>query len=154
MNKIEKIAEAIFALSFIEILQLFQLLHDKYHVKIPRVLDQIKTECFYSIEMKENTPEENPHNNVTLILDGYTGCSKFSVIKEIKELCGLSLRYAKDLVDNTPCNILINAPLKECQKKSLKINEVGGITKIVKSGESIVKYSSRGGDVTIIKGYE
>ena len=154
MNKIEKIAEAIFALSFIEILQLFQLLHDKYHVKIPRVLDQVKTECFYSLKMKEDIPEEIPNSNATLILDGYTEGNKVFVIKEIKELCGTGLRYAKDLVDHTPCNILINVPFKECKEKSLLINKAGGITKIVRFGESIVKYSSCGEDITITKGYE
>jgi len=56
-----------------------------------------------------------------------TGESKISVIKAVKEITGLGLKEAKDLVDAAPKMIKENVKKDDAESMKKKIEEAGGI---------------------------
>ncbi len=53
------------------------------------------------------------------------GAEKIKVIKVVREITGLGLKEAKDLVDNAPSNIKESAPTAEANEIKAKLEEVG-----------------------------
>jgi len=67
--------------------------------------------------------------SVSVILkDG--GQAKVQVIKAVKELIGLGLKEAKDLVDGAPKPIKENIPLAQAEDIKKKLEEAGAIIEI------------------------
>ncbi len=48
-----------------------------------------------------------------------------AVVKVIKEVAGLSLREANDIIENTPKNVLVGVPKEEARAAKAKLEEVG-----------------------------
>ena len=61
---------------------------------------------------------------VTVMLTGF-GDSKVGVIKVVREITGLGLKEAKELVDNTPKAIKEGASKEEAEEIKAKLEEVG-----------------------------
>ncbi len=53
------------------------------------------------------------------------GAEKIKVIKVVREITGLGLKEAKDLVDGAPQTIKENAPTAEANEIKAKLEEVG-----------------------------
>ena len=58
------------------------------------------------------------------------GASKMGVIKLVKEITGLGLKEAKDLVDNAPKPIKEGLPKEECEKIVAMFKEVGATIEV------------------------
>lgn len=71
--------------------------------------------------------EEKTEWNV--VLTGY-GANKIGVIKAIRELTGLGLKEAKDLVDGVPKPVKDNASKEEVAKMKASIEAAGGTVEI------------------------
>ncbi|WP_115728697.1 50S ribosomal protein L7/L12 [Actinomyces culturomici] len=54
------------------------------------------------------------------------GDKKIAVVKAVKNLTGLGLKEAKDLVDNAPSTIFENAKKEDAEKAKAEIEEAGG----------------------------
>ena len=54
------------------------------------------------------------------------GANKLQVIKVVREITGLGLKEAKDLVDGAPGKIKENAPKAEAEDIKKKVEEAGG----------------------------
>lgn len=54
------------------------------------------------------------------------GANKINVIKVVREVTGLGLKEAKDLVDNPPKPIKNDVPKEEAEKIKKQIEEAGG----------------------------
>lgn len=54
------------------------------------------------------------------------GAQKIAVIKAVKELLGLGLKEAKDMVDGAPSPLKENVPKEEAEAIKAKIEEAGG----------------------------
>ena len=54
------------------------------------------------------------------------GDKKIAVVKAVKNLTGLGLKEAKDLVDNAPSIIFENAKKEDAEKAKAEIEEAGG----------------------------
>lgn len=54
------------------------------------------------------------------------GANKINVIKVVREVTGLGLKEAKDLVDGAPKAIKENAPKAEAEELKKKLEEAGG----------------------------
>lgn len=68
-------------------------------------------------------------DSVSVILkDG--GQSKVQVIKVVKELIGLGLKEAKDLVDGVPKPIKENIPVVQAEEIKKKLEEAGAVVEI------------------------
>ena len=58
------------------------------------------------------------------------GATKMQVIKVVKEITGLGLKEAKDLVDNAPKPIKEGLPKEECEKIVAMFKEVGATIEV------------------------
>ena len=54
------------------------------------------------------------------------GANKINVIKVVREITGLGLKEAKDLVDNPPKPVKEGATKEEAEEMKKKIEEAGG----------------------------
>src|SRR5438128_12684228 len=66
--------------------------------------------------------EEQTEFNVMLL---EAGANKVSVIKAVRELTGLGLKEAKDLVDGAPKNVKEGAPKADAEAAKKKLEEAG-----------------------------
>lgn len=71
--------------------------------------------------------EEKTEFNVVL---ASAGEKKINVIKVIREITGLGLKEAKDLVDNAPNPVKENIPKEEAESIRAKLVEVGATVEI------------------------
>ena len=71
--------------------------------------------------------EEQTEFNVVL---ASAGDQKIKVIKVVRELTGLGLKEAKELVDNTPKAIKEGASKEEAEEMKAKLEEVGANVEI------------------------
>ncbi|MCP8971102.1 50S ribosomal protein L7/L12 [Ectobacillus ponti] len=58
------------------------------------------------------------------------GAQKIKVIKVVRELTGLGLKEAKDLVDNTPKAVKEGASKEEAEEIKAKLEEVGAVVEV------------------------
>ena len=65
----------------------------------------------------------------TVVLTG-AGDKKIQVIKVIREITGLGLKEAKDLVDGAPKPVKENSPKAEAEAMKAKIEESGGTVEL------------------------
>jgi large subunit ribosomal protein L7/L12 len=61
----------------------------------------------------------------TVQLDGFDAAKKINVIKIVREITGLGLKEAKDLVEGAPKPIKENVAKEEAQKLKTKLEEGG-----------------------------
>jgi large subunit ribosomal protein L7/L12 len=61
----------------------------------------------------------------TVQLDGFDAAKKINVIKIVREITGLGLKEAKDLVEGAPKAIKENVSKDEAQKLKVKLEEGG-----------------------------
>ena len=71
--------------------------------------------------------EEKSDYNVVLKA---VGGSKINVIKAVKEITGLGLKEAKDIVDNAPGAIKENVPTAEAEAMKTKLEEAGATVEL------------------------
>ena len=67
--------------------------------------------------------EEKTEFDVVLV---ETGAQKIKVIKVVRELTGLGLKEAKDIVDAAPKAVKENAPKAEAEELKKKLEDAGG----------------------------
>jgi len=65
----------------------------------------------------------------TVVLTG-SGDKKIQVIKVVRELTGLGLKEAKDLVDGAPKPVKENIPKAEAEAMKAKLEEAGGTVEL------------------------
>jgi ribosomal protein L7/L12 len=70
-----------------------------------------------------------------VVLEEHNG-EKIPCIKVVRELTGLELQEAKDLVESVPCIVLENLSLAEAEAVRDKLNAAGGTAKIYLHGTS------------------
>ena len=71
--------------------------------------------------------EEQTEFNVMLL---ETGANKVSVIKAVREITGLGLKEAKDLVDGAPKNVKEAVPKADAEAAKKKLEEAGAKAEI------------------------
>ena len=71
--------------------------------------------------------EEKTDFNVVLL---EAGANKVSVIKAVREITGLGLKEAKDLVDGAPKNVKEGAPKADAEAAKKKLEEAGAKVEI------------------------
>lgn len=71
-----------------------------------------------------NAEEAAEQTEFTVMLTGI-GSQKIKVIKAVREITGLGLKEAKDLVDSTPAAVKENIPKEEADQIGAKLADVG-----------------------------
>jgi len=72
---------------------------------------------------------EPEKEDFTVVLTG-SGEKKIQVIKVVRELTGLGLKEAKDLVDGAPKPVKENIPKVEAEAMKAKLEEAGGTVEL------------------------
>merc|ERR1719146_369364 len=61
-----------------------------------------------------------------LVLESFPADKKIAVLKVVRELTGLGLKDAKEMVEKAPCTLKEGASKAECEEAQAKLEEAGG----------------------------
>ena len=112
----KSIVEAIEKLSVLELADLVKVLEDKFGVSAAAPV-------MMAAAAGASAAEEKSEFNVELT---ETGANKIGVIKAVREITGLGLKEAKDMVDAAPKMIKENVAKAEAEEMKKKIEAAGG----------------------------
>ncbi len=119
---VEKIVEDISKMTALELSELKTALEDKFGVTAAAPMMGMPMMMGGGGDAGAAAEEKTDFNVVLTAAGG----NKLQVIKVVREITGLGLKEAKDLVDGAPGNIKENAPKAEAEDIKKKIEEAGG----------------------------
>lgn len=123
MEKIQQILDTIDTLTILELADLVKALEEKYGVSAAPVAVAAAPGAAAAPAAEEKTEFD-------VELTAFAEDKKLKVIKEIKDLCGLSLGEAKDLVVNAPKMVKTGVSKEEAEQIKKQIEEAGGTVTI------------------------
>lgn len=118
-EKFKKLVSEIEQMSVLDLAELVKVLEEKFGVSAAAPMAMMAAAPAAGAEGGE---VEKSAYNVELIT---SGDSKINVIKAVKEITGLGLKEAKDLVDAAPKAIKENVPKAEAEEMKKKLEEAG-----------------------------
>lgn len=122
-TKINELVENIGRLSVLELSELVKAVEEKFGVKAQSAVPMPFAPAAASGGANEaSTAAEQTEFDVVL---AGAGEKKIQVIKVVRELTGLGLKEAKDLVDNAPKNVKEKVSKEEAEKMRAKLEEQG-----------------------------
>jgi large subunit ribosomal protein L7/L12 len=110
----EQVKEAIKGMSLMEVAKLVKALEEELGVSAAAPVAMVAAGAAPAEEKTE----------FTLVLDN-AGADKVKVIKVVRELTGLGLKEAKDLVDGAPKTVKEAMPKADAEAAKKKLEEVG-----------------------------
>ena len=113
-EKIVKFVEEIKTLTVLELAELVSAIEEEFGVTAAAPVAVVAGPVAAA--------EEKTEFDVVLV---EAGASKMGVIKAVKELTGLGLKEAKDLVDNCPKTVKEAAPKAEAEELKSKLEAAG-----------------------------
>ena len=116
-EKIEKLIEEVKALSVLELSELVHALEEEFGVSAAAAVAAAP-----AAGAAAGAADEQTEFNVVL---AEVGASKMGVIKLVKEITGLGLKEAKELVDNAPKAIKENVGKDEAEEIKKKLEDAG-----------------------------
>jgi large subunit ribosomal protein L7/L12 len=125
--KIEEIAEKLDSLTLLEAAQLSKLLQEKWGVSAAAAVATAAPAAGGAAAGAAAGSEEKTEFDV--ILSG-SGDKKIQVIKVVRELTGLGLKEAKDLVDGVPKPVKEKITKAEAADMKKKLEEVGATVEV------------------------
>jgi large subunit ribosomal protein L7/L12 len=125
--KIEEIAEKLDSLTLLEAAQLSKLLQEKWGVSAAAAVATAAPAAGGAAAGAAAGAEEKTEFDV--ILSG-SGDKKIQVIKVVRELTGLGLKEAKDLVDGVPKPVKEKITKAEAADMKKKLEEVGATVEV------------------------
>lgn len=124
MAEIKKIAEEIANLTIKEAIELAQVLKDEYHLEPAAAAVAVAAG-----PAAAGAAAEVEQTQFDVILAS-AGQAKLQVIKVVKEITGLGLKEAKELVDGAPKPIKEKVSKADAEQIKSQIEEVGGEVEI------------------------
>lgn len=121
MNKEQLIAD-IKEMSVLELSELVKALEEEFGVSAAATAVAVAGPAATADAAEEKTEFDAVLTNV--------GAEKIKVIKVVRELTGLGLKEAKELVDNAPKPLKEAASKEECEKIAEAFKEVGATVEI------------------------
>lgn len=121
MNKEQLIAD-IKAMTVLELSELVKALEEEFGVSAAATAVAVAGPAQAAEAVEEKTEFDAILKDV--------GSEKIKVIKTVRELTGLGLKEAKDLVDNAPKPIKEGLPKEECEKIVAMFKEVGATIEV------------------------
>ena len=123
MTKVDQVAEQLDQLTLLEAAQLSKLLQEKWGVSAaaPVAVAAMPGAGAPAAE------EEKTEFDLVLLSSGE---KKIQVIKVVRELTGLGLKEAKDLVDGAPKPVKEAVPKAEAETIKKKLEEAGGTVEL------------------------
>ncbi len=121
MNK-EQIIEAIKGMTVLELNELVKACEEEFGVSAAAPVAVAGAGGNGAAEVEEQT-------EFTVVLAG-AGAEKIKVIKVVRELTGLGLKEAKDLVDGAPQNVKEGIEKAEAEAIKAQLEEVGATVEL------------------------
>lgn len=116
--KFKDIVEAVEKLSVLDLAELVKVLEEKFGVSAAAPVAVVAGGAAAGGEA-----EEKSEFSVELT---EAGSNKIGVIKVVREVTGLGLKEAKDIVDGAPKVVKENVPKAQAEEMKKKIEEAGG----------------------------
>ncbi|MBR6801941.1 MAG: 50S ribosomal protein L7/L12 [Eubacteriaceae bacterium] len=120
-EKFQAIIDEVKAMTVLELSELVKALEEEFGVSAMAAVGVAAAPA------AAEAVEEKTEFDVVLV---EAGAEKLKVVKAVKELTGLSLKDAKDLVDNCPKNLKEAVSKEEAEMVKAKVEEVGGKVEI------------------------
>ena len=128
MADVQKIAEEIGGLTLLEARDLVKVLEEKLGVKAAAPMAVAAVAAPGAAPAGEAAPAEEK-TEFDVILTGF-GDKKIQVIKVVRELTGLGLKEAKDLVEGVPKPVKEAVSKDEAASIKKKLEEAGGSVEV------------------------
>jgi len=128
MADIQKIADEISTLTLLEARDLVKTLEEKLGIKAAAPMAMAAIPVAGAVAGAEAAPAEEKVE-FDVILTGF-GDKKIQVIKVVRELTGLGLKEAKDLVEGVPKPVKEGVSKDEAATMKKKLEEAGGTAEI------------------------
>ncbi|HPF18057.1 MAG: 50S ribosomal protein L7/L12 [Bacillota bacterium] len=119
MNK-EQIIEAIKAMTVLELNELVKACEEEFGVSAAAPVAVAGVAAAEAAEVKEEFD----------VVLAAIGAEKIKVIKAVREITGLGLKEAKDLVDTAPQTVKEAVPTAEANELKAKLEEVGATVEL------------------------
>lgn len=113
----DQLIEAISSMTVLEMAELVKALEEKFGVSAAAPVAVAAAGAAAAPVAEEKT-------EFAVVLES-AGANKIGVIKVVRELTGLGLKEAKDLVDGAPKNVKENVPKAEAEEMKKKLVEAG-----------------------------
>lgn len=125
-EKLQEIIKKIEELSVIELVDLVKALEDRFGVSAaPQVIASTN-----SAVSGEGTGKADEKKEFVSIELKDAGQAKVQIIKEVKEIMGIGLKEAKDLVDAAPKVLKENISIAEAEEIKKKLEQAGATVEI------------------------
>ena len=121
MEKIEKLLEEIDSLTVIELSELVKGIEEKYGVSAAAVAAP-------AAGAAGAAPAEEKSNFDVVLKEA--GSNKIAVIKVVRDVTGLGLKEAKDLVEGAPKTVKEGAEKAEAEEIKAKFVEAGAVVEL------------------------
>lgn len=121
----EELVNAIAELTVLELSELVKAIEEKFGVKAAAPAVAVATA---PAAAGAAAAEEKDEFNV--VLTAVDAAKKISVIKVVREITGLGLKEAKDLVEGAPKAVKENVAKAEAEELKKKITEAGGTVEL------------------------
>ena len=121
MEKIEKLLEEIDNLTVIELSELVKGIEEKYGVSAAAVAAPVAGGAAAA------AAEEKSNFDIVL---KEAGANKIAVIKVVRDVTGLGLKEAKDLVEGAPKTVKEGAAKEEAEEIKAKFVEAGAVVEL------------------------
>jgi large subunit ribosomal protein L7/L12 len=113
----QQIIDAIKAMTVLELNELVKACEEEFGVSAAAPVAVAGAGGAAAVEVEEQT-------EFTVVLTA-AGAEKIKVIKVVREITGLGLKEAKDLVDGAPANVKDGIPKAEAEEIKAKLAEAG-----------------------------
>ena len=121
-TKVAQILDAVSTLTVLELAELVKAFEEKFDVKAAAPMMMGAMPAAAAAPAEEKTEFDAVLTEV--------GANKIQVIKVVREITGLGLKEAKDLVEAAPKAIKEAVPKKDAEEIAKKIADVGGTVTI------------------------
>jgi large subunit ribosomal protein L7/L12 len=128
MVDIQKIAEEISSLTLLEARDLVKVLEEKLGIKAAAPM-AVGTMPVAGVGAPAEASAAEEKTEFDVILTGF-GDKKIQVIKVVRELTGLGLKEAKDLVEGVPKPVKEGVSKDEAATMKKKLEEAGGTVEV------------------------
>ena len=120
----EELVNAIAELTVLELSELVKAIQEKFGVKAAAPAVAVAAAAAAAAAAAEEKVEFN------VVLTAVDAAKKIAVIKVVREITGLGLKEAKDLVEGAPKAVKENVAKAEAEELKKKITEAGGTVEL------------------------
>lgn len=117
MSKLEQIIADVKELKLLEVAELVKMMEEEFGVSAAAPVAVVAADGAGAAAAEEKT-------DFTVVLAD-AGAEKIKVIKAVREITGLGLKEAKEVVDNAPKPLKENVGKDEAEKIKAQLEEVG-----------------------------